>query len=634
MPFRESLVGYSLLRPGAVSGGPGLTVESARMEGKGFRIACERPSVAVGPVRVLLLGRIHELLTDEFALSRYHGRQEELVAALYERHDIDFRSRVDGHFFIVLHDEKHGRLWLINDRYRATNLYYCEHDGVLYFANSVRLLLLNLPARPELDPRGIPSFLGTGFSYTEKTQLQGVYRLFPTFALCIEGDAFRLSHHWDEQFRFDRRPFEDLEEHLDRYEELFERSIRNHVEQFSPDELGCMLSGGHDTTYTFINAAKAFGKPVHGFTAAFEGFGFDEVPKARFVADKFNGVCHPVSVGPKDLDLIPAMVRAVEEPVSGGSLPIYACAREAARMGMSSVLGGDAGDTLWGEYYPVAEWHSYIRHLPLFARKLLHRLVSSGSKALDWERLWEAEQVFHLFAQKDMYSDFMERLCTYRHYRREMLRDLLDVSSFPSVDPHECLIDLPFTPDNFSDALIEAKMLCGVYPYMIPPTQKALESFGIHFHTPYFNSNLIDFINSLPAEWLNGGSSLSKLTNDAEKRRFHKQALLRHLPRRFVHSVQQSLDVPFHALLNKRPEILDRLLLRLKRRGWYNADFLDRLFHEFPRQKVKPHEIVELRHHGYRIYSLLTLEVWCMEFLDRSPGDPGDEVPPLEEYLA
>ena len=501
MSFRESLVGYSLLRTRATSGCPELTVESVGMEGEGFRIACERPAVAVGPVRVLLLGRIHELHTDEFVLSSYHGRQEGLVAALYERHDIDFRSLVDGHFFIVLHDEKRGRLWLVNNRYRATNLYYYEHDGGLYFANSVRLLLQNLPIRPELDPRGIPSFLGTGFSYAEKTHFKGMYRLLPTFALCIEGGTFRLSHHWDEQFRFDRQPFEDLESHLDRYEELFERSILNHIEQFSPDELGCMLSGGHDTSYTFINATKAFGKPVHGFTAAFEGFGFDEYPKARFVADKFDGVCHPVSVGPKDFDLIPSMVRAVEEPVSGGSLPIYACAREAARMGMSSVLAGDAGDTLWGEYYPVAEWHTYIQHLPLFARKILHRLVRSGSEAFDLERLWE-------------------------------------------------------------------------------------------------------------------------------------QALLRHLPKRFVYSVQQSLDVPFHALFNKRPEILDCLLLRLKRRGWYNAYFLDLLFDEFPRQKVKPNEIVELKLHGYRIYSLLTLEVWCMEFLDGSPRDPGEEAPPLEEYLA
>lgn len=634
MPFRDNLAGFALLHKGAISERPGLSVQSSGMEDEGFSIGCERRALQVGAIKVLLLGRIHELKTDEFTLSGYHERQEALVAALYERHDLDFRSLVDGQFFIAIHDMGRGRLWLINNRYRATNLYFYEHGGILYFANSIRLLLRNLPVHPGIDLKGIPSFLATGFSYTEKTQLEGAYRLFPTFAICIEGGTYRLSHHWEEQFRFDRQSFDNLASHLDRYEARFAGSIRTHVEQFKPDELGCLLSGGHDTTYTFIHASKVFDKPVHGFTASFEGFGFDESPKARYVTDKFGGVHHRVPVGPKDLDFIPSMVRALEEPTSGSSLPIYACARAAAEKGMSTVLGGDAGDTLWGEYYPVAEWHSYIRHLPFFMRRLLHKLVQKSVGLFDWERLWEVEHVLSLFAQRDLYRNFMGRLCTYRHYREEMMRELLDMGAFPCLEQHECVIDLPFTAENFSDALVEAKMLYGVYPYMIPPTQKALESFGLHFYTPYFNDNLINFINALPHDWLNGGPTWSKLVNDAEKRRFHKQALLRHMPKRFIYSLQQSLDVPFHAFLNKRPEILRRLLHRLKRRGWYNEIFLDRIFDEFPQQKVKPHEILELKHHGYRIYSLLTLEIWCMEFLDGSPGDPGDDVPPLEEYLA
>ena len=159
---------------------------------------------------------------------------------------------------------------------------------------------------------------------------------------------------------------------------------------------------------------------------------------------------------------------------------------------------------------------------------------------------------------------------------------------------------------------------------------------GVSFYTPYFNHDLINFINSLPEDWLNGGTSLKKLINDAHKRRFHKKALLRYLPERYVYAVQQSLDVPFHSFLPKRPEILRILLQRLQRRGWYNNEVLERLFGEFPKQKVKPHEIHELKHHGYRIFSLLSFEVWCMEFLDQSLQDKKSEkhIIPLEEYLS
>ena len=95
----------------------------------------------------------------------------------------------------------------------------------------------------------------------------------------------------------------------------------------------------------------------------------------------------------------------------------------------------------------------------------------------------------------------------------------------------------------------------------------------------------------------------------------------------FSRHTERKEDYRGHAY---RAKLLRRVILEVI----VNEDFLERLFDEFPRQTVKPHEILELKHHGYRIFSLLTLEVWCMEFLDRSPGGPGEEDPPLEEYLA
>jgi asparagine synthase (glutamine-hydrolysing) len=193
-------------------------------------------------------------------------------------------------------------------------------------------------------------------------------------------------------------------------------------------------------------------------------------------------------------------------------------------------------------------------------------------------------------------------------------------------------MNIPFTKDNFHDALVEAKMFYGVYVYNIPMNQKPIESFGLNFYTPYLNKKVIEFINSLPEEWINGGNTFQKLTNYAVRRKFHKMALLRYLPKRYVYGLQQSFDVPWHVLFNKRPGILNKLLVRLKKRGWYNNKELEKLFKEFPRQKAKPHEILELKHHGYRIYSLLVFEVWCMEFLDNIKTKKKNIS--LEDYLS
>ena len=605
-----------------LQGGPRRTVED-------LNLRSERRFTEIGGRHYLLFGEVYALLGEGLSLSEYRDREAALLHELYLQHGHGLQKILDGDFVALVFDGPRGQLNIYNSRYQATRLYYYLDGRLFAFASSLSTLLDNLPDTPALREPSVAAFLDTGFTKTERTQLENIHRLLPTASLHLDGQQVRASSHWHGEYRFDRRPFSDLARKVSAYEHEYRGGIANFLEAARPAEVGCLLSGGHDTSYTLIQAARVFHRPIHTFTAAFAGSPFDESPKARYVSELCGAVHHRVEVGPRALDQIPRLVRATEEPVSGGSLPIYCCAAEASRH-VEAVLAGDAGDTLWGEYYPVAQWHRLLRTLPSPALRLLHGLNRAALKVIDWERLWESEHVLSLFAERDMYRDFFTRLCTYRHFSREHLSRCLSREYLAAAEENACLIELPFNRDNFFDALVEAKMLYGVYLYMVPPTQKSLESFGLKFYSPYNNIKLINFINALPEEWLNSGSTLQKLTNSALQRRFHKQALLKYLPGSYVDTLQQSLDVPFHSLFRGRHEILESLLARLMQRPWFNSEYLERLFNEFPLQKVKPHELMELKHHGYRIYSLLTFEVWCMQFLDRI--DRSEDLP-LEQYL-
>ncbi|MBN1492886.1 MAG: hypothetical protein JW938_01925 [Candidatus Omnitrophica bacterium] len=584
---------------------------------------------------ILILGHITDVLDTHITVGDYRRFPELTIIRLFKDHKERFTSLLEGFFLIVLYDTAKHESFIFNNRYQATQCYYCSQNGALFFATSLKLLLKALPATPPFDLRALPSFLHTGFSHTEKTQFEGINRLLPTQHLHVKTNDFVLADHWRTEYIFDRRPFTDLEAKLGEYETIFRNSIQGFLDTAQPRELGCFVSGGHDTSYIFLQACKLYHKPIHAFTASFKNFGFDEAPKSRYLTEKFGGIHHTVYIGPQSLDLIPLMINCIEEPVSGGAFPIFACVFDAQKY-VEAMLSGDAGDSLWGEYYPVHEWHKYLRALPVVVRKSIKGINRLLRNLTDWERLWESDHVFSLFAEKNMYKDLFARLCSYRHYDHQFLRDLLDPNIFKDIVPYTCMIDIPFTKDNMFDALVEAKMLYGLCQYMMPPTQKPLETFGVDYYAPYLNHTLITFINSLPENWLNGGSSFKKLINDAHRRKFHKLAMLRYLPKRYVYSAQQSLDVPFHSFLTKRPYVLENLLTRLKRRGLFNNKTLDRIFYEFPRQKVKPHEIIELKHHGYRLFCLLTFEIWCMQFIDNDKENhiPSKEIIPLNEYLA
>jgi len=598
-------------------------------------VVSDYPFTKIRGYNICIAGKILSVLNNDYQLSDYDDNPAELVAELFRKYGPSFQQLLDGVFIILLHDEEKKEFLIFNNRYQATSLYYYLDDNIFIFANSLKLLLKITPFKPVFDKRSIPSFLNTGFSCTEKTQFKNFFRLLPTYRLSVREKEINFAHHWDKEFVFNRKPFIDIEKKLDEYEELFSTSIKNFIDKNNPEELGCFLSGGHDTSFVFIQAAKLFKKPIHTFTASFKNFGFDESPKAKYLTDMFKGIHHKVLVENKHLDLIPKMTRMIEEPVPGGAFPIFVCCLEASKY-VDSLLTGDGGDSMWGEYYPVAQWHKYIKHLPFFARNMIHKINKQVLKFNDWERFWESEHVFSLFAKRDMYENFFNRLSSYRHFNDEFLGRILNRKAFSDTGVNRSMHDMKFNKENFFDMLVEAKMFYGVYQYMMPPTQKPLDTLGVNFFTPYLNSKVLNFINCLPENWLNGGNALKKLTNDAHKRKFHKMALLRYLPKRYVYSAQQSLDVPFHSFLNLRHAILDNLLKRLKRRGWFNNNILDDVFNEFLRQKPKPHEIIELKHHGYRIFCLLTLEVWCMEFLDKDLKQQRvvNEDISLEDYLS
>ena len=608
---------------------PGSTV---RMKLRKGEILSDRRIEISGKREVLLMGGITNVLDDAFPLVVYTDRQEKLLLDLYEKHGDDLPAFIDGQFLVAFHDLEHDTLRIINDHYQATNLYFYVDNELFLFASDLRTLLDNLPLRVELDPKSVPSFLGTGFSCTERTPFKNIFRLLPTFQIICKNGELLFRNRWKSEYKVERQPIRHLEEKLDNYESLFQSSITAYLDYAKPKSLGCLLSGGHDTSFIFLQASQVWDKPIHTFTIIFDEWGFDEGPKAKYITEKYSGIHHPVSFRPEHLDLIPDMVRSLEEPSTSTSLPLYVCMKE-ARNYVDVILTGDAGDTLWDEYYPVSELHRFIKYVPAGIRKAAYVLNRAARRHTDWERLWELEHVLSVFSEKEMYKDIFRRLLTYRHYNDALLREILDDDKFPELSFHECKLRIEFNRRNFTEALIEAKMYYGVYMYLVPHAQRTAESFGVKFCAPYLNRELIQFISSIPRNWLNGGSSIKKLINDAYKRKFHKQALLRYLPRRYVFSVQQSFDVPYQVIFKKRPDVLEALLTRLKQRGWYKANVLDRLFYELENTKYKPHEICELKNHAYRIYTLLTLEVWCMEFLDDPKDRRTDQTIPLEEYL-
>jgi asparagine synthase (glutamine-hydrolysing) len=552
---------------------------------------------------------------------------------LYQSYPEDFVKKIDGLFIIFFQPMCTEKVYIINNRYEANRLYYFLDTNKFYFSKSLNRLLKYFSIEKKVNVSSLRSFLANGFTSSEQTQIEGVRKMLPADYFIINQLGVLRKSYWDGEITFKRRKFDNLESHLDTYESLYQKGIENYLTAKSAKSVGTLLSGGHDTSFVVAQAVQVLHKlklpQLKTYTVTFPDWTFNEEETARNIAEKFGANFNAIPFKADNLDSILDLIKANEEPVVGSSLPLHVLMEQASK-DVDVIFGGDGGDTLWGEYYPVAEYHKLTKLLPQFFRRAIHKLSSILKKITDWERFWELDHVAKLFIETDYHDRFLQKLCTYRHFDDEFQKKILvpEIYSVPYSRSHT---EIKYTDDNFPDALIESKLYNGFYPYQSFHTGKSARHFSMDLYLPTINKKVIDLITQLPMKWVNGGNFIQRLSNDKVINRvFHKKALSRYLNKNEIYN--RSFDIPWYKILLPRSELMTVLLKKLKSRGWYQENYLDQLFQEFSDQSVKSYELLELKNHGYRIFTLLSLEVWYQMFIDGKEYDKSKHQS-LEKYL-
>jgi len=578
-------------------------------------------------LHIFIDGKITKSFDNEFADFK---SQEELVFDLHKKHMQSFVEKLDGIFSIVIYNEQTNEVGIYNNRYTCHKLYYYQDENIVAFSDKIVHLIEHFLEKPQPHLGSIKSFLANGFTISDQTQIKGIKKVLPTFSLHIKEGQLNVKNHWENEITFNRSDFKDVDKKIEEYTSLYQNGIKNFLDAHKPNEVGTLLSGGNDTSFVLANLSKLHDKPIHAYTTTFPGWAWNEESYAKNICNKFDGIFHGMPFEAKDLDSIIDLITACEEPVVGSSLPLHLIGKRASSQ-VDVMFGGDGGDTLWGEYYPVAEYHKYIKDMPLGLRKFAHFISKSLVKLTDWERFWELEHVASLFTKNDYYKNFLKDLCTYRHFNEEQQKSIFS-DELNACEIPKSTLEIEFTKENFSDALIEGKLFNAFYTYQSFHTYKSMEYSGLELYFPTIQKDVIDLITNLPNKWVNGGTTLHRLTNHKSiNRRLHKKALSGHLRQDEIYN--RSFDIPWYKILKPRTKVLELLRERLIKRKWFKEDALHALFDEFNSQKVKDYELLELKHHGYRIFTLLSLEVWCIKILDKGFMKDKTDLS-LEEYLS
>jgi asparagine synthase (glutamine-hydrolysing) len=473
-----------------------------------------------------LEGHGHRFATDCDTEVLVHG---------YEEWGEGFVERLRGMFAIALWDKRRQRLLLARDRFGIKPLYYRHAGGGLSFASELKAMLEQPGFSREIDPEAVAAYLAFNSIPGPLTIFKEARKLPPGHLLSWEAGEVALRRY----ARPDPPPASDVrsgsaDQLAAELRKVLDDSVRAHLVADVP--VGVLLSGGVDSGGLAALASRHVGEPLRTFSIGFEEEGFNELSRARLVAERYGTDHHELVLRPDAVELFPKLVEAFDEPFGDSSaLPTYLVS-ELAVSEVNVALSGEGGDELFGGYYTyVADLLARrVGRLAALARPLAEALPSRTDRVgFDYkakrfaraaalpplERHHGWKEIFSAQARADLAgpnASAWDPLDLYRERYAETA-GAEPLARMQDVDLGIYLVD---------DLLVK--------------TDRLSMAHSLELRVPFLDPKVAEFAFSLPTSLKVRGTA---------KKRLLRKALAPLLPREIVHGRKQGFSIPIAAWL-------------------------------------------------------------------------------------
>ncbi|MCS6953219.1 MAG: asparagine synthase (glutamine-hydrolyzing) [Bryobacterales bacterium] len=307
---------------------------------------------------------------------RFRSRCDtEVLLRAYEHWGTQCLDKFRGMFAFALWDARRRQLFLARDHLGIKPLYCAARRECFLFGSELRALLASGLIPPEVDPRGLASYLAYGAVQEPLTIVEGV-RMLPAGSWMVTdlaGNVIRQKRYWSFPAPDPARRHLPRATLVEEGRALLERSVHRHM--ISDVPVGVFLSSGLDSTAVLGLAAHGAGEQIHAFTVSFPEDRFqDEAAVARQTAARLGVTHHVCTVDSASaLEWATDAIRHLDQPTVDG-VNAYMVSRAVRREGIVVALSGQGGDEIFGGYWTfdgVRRWvrrRRWLRWMPERAR--------------------------------------------------------------------------------------------------------------------------------------------------------------------------------------------------------------------------------------------------------------------------
>ena len=559
-------------------------------------------------VSITCNGQIYNYIELKALLPRENYRTTgdiEVALNAYRHWGTGFPEKLNGMFAGAVHDPGRKRIVLFRDRFGIKPLYYTANDRGFFYSSEIRPLLEAPGVAGELAEDLLPTWFTYRYIPGERTMFKGIRKLLPGSILVLntENGDFKTSFYWEWKFPEPQGSLSQPEAE-EEFTRLFEDSVR--IRMRSDVEVGSLISGGIDSSA--VASAAALHKPdLKLFTIGFLEGKYDETKDVdrllSLMPDRFgqSEIIRDTCL-PGRLDLLPEIIRSVEEPISLGTVvPTDQVCRLASEK-LKVVLTGEGADEIFAGY----------RKFLVEAAALRYPHASSEEKG----------------TLSDLYPEIMDRTGVYRedHITRHIsgerlfsdneLRNLLGSASIEghsSWDPR--LGNIPATLNPIS-AMQVIETLTRLPSYVNLRLDKLSMRHSLETRTPFLDYRLAEFSASLPLDL--------RVNLPAGREKYICRESFRHkgiLPPEVTTREKKPFTMPiadwFSDPSTLPEQITDILLGReVDSQGILNGDMVRDYAGKVTGRGVGPETLISA---GDRVFAIVVFTLWYGEFIKEKP---------------
>lgn len=562
-----------------------------------------------GTVWVVLNGEIYNFQElREGLAARGHvfktKTDTEVIVHLYEEKGPDFPKELRGMFAVALWDDRRKRLVLARDRIGKKPLFYARTPSLLAFASELRSLLTVDGVSRDLDLRAVDAYLSLQYVPSPLSVFKGINKLEPASVLVMEGGNIKISKYWALPLHEPKLEGYELGELKERLRAELTTATR--LRMISDVPLGAFLSGGIDSSVIVALMARSSAAPVKTFAIGFKEEKFSELSYARQVAQMYGTQHTEFTVEARMTDVLDKLVWHYSEPYADSSaLPSYFVSRE-TRKAVTVALNGDGGDECFGGYlrYVAMKADSYWHMIPNPLKRAVLASTHLFPKRAPYNFFWRAEKFIKASLLENLPLRYMATVSMFGPGEKEGL--------FTPAYENALGRDFRYGEQYLSNLFAEAQGqdLIGKMTYvdfrsylpecLMVKMDIASMANSLETRSPFLDHNVVEFAYKLPGAL--------KLRGLRGTKWILKETFRDMLPPDIYGRGKMGFGIPLGPWF--KGELKDYwagacLSQQALGRGYFNGAHIRRLWDEHQSGR---------RDHGYKLWTLLMLELWHRQF--------------------